>query len=36
VRIIRKGQGGRVEIEFSGEDELRRLYETMLGERKAP
>jgi len=36
VRIIRKGQGGRVEMEFSGEDELQRLYETMLGERKAP
>ncbi len=30
VRILRKGQSGRIEIEFSGEDELQRLYETMV------
>jgi ParB family chromosome partitioning protein len=31
VRIIRKGQGGRLEIEFTGEDELQRLYDTIVG-----
>jgi ParB family transcriptional regulator, chromosome partitioning protein len=30
VRIVRKGQGGRIEIEFAGEDELQRLYETIV------
>ena len=30
VRIIRKGQGGRIEIEFTGEDELQRIYETIV------
>jgi ParB family chromosome partitioning protein len=34
VRIIRKGQGGRIEIEFSHEDELQRLYETIVGEKR--
>jgi ParB family chromosome partitioning protein len=29
VRIIRKGQGGRIEIDFANEEELQRLYETM-------
>jgi len=30
VRIIRKGDGGRVEIDFGNEDELQRLYETLV------
>jgi ParB family chromosome partitioning protein len=29
VRIIRKGKGGRIEIDFTNEDELQRLYETL-------
>ena len=36
VRIVRKGQGGRIEVDFTGEDELQRLYETIVGERKTP
>ena len=32
VRIIRKGQRGRIEIDFANEEELQRLYETMTGE----
>ena len=31
VRIARKGQGGRIEIDFASEDELQRLYENILG-----
>jgi ParB family chromosome partitioning protein len=27
TRIVRKGRGGRIEIEFADEDELQRLYE---------
>jgi ParB family chromosome partitioning protein len=27
VRIVRKGKGGRVEIDFANEDELHRIYE---------
>ena len=27
VRILRKGKGGRLEIEFTSEDELQRLFE---------
>jgi len=27
TRIVRKGRGGRIEIEFTGEDELQRLFE---------
>ncbi|MGH9329414.1 MAG: ParB/RepB/Spo0J family partition protein, partial [Vicinamibacterales bacterium] len=27
VRIIRKGKGGRIEVEFTSEDELNRIYE---------
>ncbi len=27
VRIVRKGKGGRIEIDFTSEDELQRLYE---------
>ena len=31
VRIIRKGKGGRIEIDFTSEEELIRLYETLTG-----
>jgi ParB family chromosome partitioning protein len=31
VRIIRKGKGGRIEIDFTSEEELIRLYETLAG-----
>jgi hypothetical protein len=27
VRIVRRGQGGTVEIDFSSESELNRVYE---------
>ena len=27
VRIVRKGKGGRLEIEFTSEDELQRIFE---------
>jgi ParB family chromosome partitioning protein len=30
VRILRKGRGGRVEIDFANEDELQRLYDTLV------
>ena len=29
VRIVRKGQGGRIEVDFATEDELQRLYDTL-------
>ena len=29
VRIVRKGKGGRIEIEFTSEEELHRLYERL-------
>ena len=29
VRIVRKGTGGRIEIDFTNEDELQRLYEAL-------
>jgi ParB family chromosome partitioning protein len=29
VRIVRKGTGGRIEIDFTSEDELQRLYELL-------
>ena len=29
VRIIRKGKGGRIEIDFASEDELHRVYEQL-------
>jgi ParB family chromosome partitioning protein len=29
VRIIRKGDAGRIEIDFASEDELQRLYEQL-------
>jgi ParB family chromosome partitioning protein len=31
VRIVRRGKGGRLEIDFVSEDELNRLYEQLLG-----
>ncbi len=32
VRIVRKGKGGRIEIEFNSEAELQRLYERLTGQ----
>jgi ParB family chromosome partitioning protein len=32
VRILRKGAGGRIEIEFTSEDELIRLFDALAGE----
>jgi ParB family transcriptional regulator, chromosome partitioning protein len=32
ARILRKGKGGRIEIDFVSEDELHRLYERLVGE----
>ena len=32
VRIVRKGKGGHIEINFTSEDELHRLYEKLTGE----
>jgi hypothetical protein len=29
VRIVRKGKGGRIEIDFTSEDELIRVYEAL-------
>jgi ParB family chromosome partitioning protein len=29
VRIVRRGKGGRIEIDFTNEEELQRLYEAM-------
>ena len=29
VRIVRRGKGGRIEIDFQSEDELHRLYEQL-------
>jgi hypothetical protein len=29
VRIVRRASGGRIEIDFSNEDELQRLYELL-------
>ena len=31
VRIVRKGQAGRIEIDFTSENELNRLYDTLTG-----
>jgi len=30
VRIVRKGTGGRIEIDFGSEEELHRVYELLL------
>lgn len=32
VRIIRRGKRGRIEIDFTNEEELNRIYETLAGE----
>jgi ParB family chromosome partitioning protein len=32
VRIVRKGGGGRIEVDFASEDELQRIYEKLTGE----
>jgi ParB family chromosome partitioning protein len=32
VRIVRKGGGGRIEVDFGSEDELQRIYEQLTGE----
>jgi ParB family chromosome partitioning protein len=31
VRIVRKGQGGRIEVDFKDEEELQRIYEVLTG-----
>ncbi len=31
VRIVRKGKGGRIEVDFTSEEELHRLYEQLTG-----
>jgi ParB family chromosome partitioning protein len=31
TRIVRKGKGGRIEIDFGSEDELQRLFELLTG-----
>jgi ParB family chromosome partitioning protein len=33
IRIVRKGRGGRIEIDFASEDELQRLYERLTDNR---
>jgi ParB family chromosome partitioning protein len=33
VRIVRKGKGGRIEVDFTSEDELHRIYEQLTGGR---
>lgn len=33
VRIVRKGRGGRIEVDFASETELQRLYDHLAGER---
>jgi ParB family chromosome partitioning protein len=33
VRIVRKGKGGRIEIDFQNEDELHRVYEQLTEQR---
>ncbi len=33
VRIVRKGKGGRIEVDFTNEDELQRLYEQLTGDK---
>lgn len=30
VRIVRRGKGGKIEVDFSNEDELQRLFETLM------
>jgi len=31
VRIVRKGKGGRIEVDFTSEEELQRIYEMLTG-----
>ena len=31
VRIVRRGKGGKIEVDFTNEDELQRLFERMMG-----
>jgi ParB family chromosome partitioning protein len=31
VRIVRRGKGGKIEVDFANEDELQRLFERMMG-----
>lgn len=31
VRIVRRGKGGRIEVDFGSEEELQRLYEVLTG-----
>jgi ParB family chromosome partitioning protein len=33
VRIVRKGKGGRIEVDFTSEEELNRLYEHLVDRR---
>ena len=33
VRIVRKGKGGRIEVDFGNEDELHRIYEHLTEQR---
>jgi hypothetical protein len=33
VRIVRKGEGGTIEIDFGSEDELNRLYEQLTSQK---
>jgi ParB family chromosome partitioning protein len=33
VRIVRKGKGGRIEVDFTSEDELHRIYEQLTSGR---
>jgi ParB family chromosome partitioning protein len=35
VRIVRRGQGGTIEIDFGSEDELNRLYEMLTSQQPA-
>ncbi len=32
VRIVRRGKGGRIEVDFTDEDELNRIYEALTGQ----
>jgi ParB family chromosome partitioning protein len=36
VRIVRKQKGGRIEVDFSSEQELQRLYEQMVDKKIGP
>jgi ParB family chromosome partitioning protein len=33
VRIVRRGRGGRLEVDFANEDELQRLFDQLTGTR---